>query len=213
MKMVFNCEAVWLPGGHRPAGTTPAPAAELPGPRLPPRKHSAYPEAPPGFRWASAPQQRGRGTRSQALCLAGSRLARPPSRLCGRRQESVASWGHLRCGRRGPALLPSPFSQPSPLDPDLTGSSVPLPVVSLLQANDQLHDLCGWGGSAADPDGLLAGCHLSPGKSRLGSGALPEAEGVRTEFCVPRLLPNRLLCWDSAGVCPSIHSMSLTRIC
>lgn len=118
MKAVFNYEAVWLPGGH-PASTTPAPTAGLPRPRLPPREHSAHPEAPPGFHWA--PSSRG-GAHVPRPC------ARPPSRLCGRRQESVASWGHLRSGRRGPALVPSLLSQPSPLDPDLTGSSVPLPV-------------------------------------------------------------------------------------
>lgn len=35
---------------------------------------------------------------------------------------------------------------------------------SLSQADDKLRDLRGWGGSAFDPDHLLAGGHLSQGK-------------------------------------------------
>lgn len=72
--------------------------------------------------------------------------------------------------------------------PDLTDPSALLPVVSPLQANDKLHDLCGRGGSASDPDNLLAGRHLSPGKSRFSFWlrSPPEAGAVGMESGVPR---------------------------
>lgn len=57
--------------------------------------------------------------------------------------------------------LPTPHPRPQPLG--LSSSC------SLLQAHDELCDLCGWGGSAPDPDNLLAGCHLSAGKKRISS--------------------------------------------
>lgn len=89
----------------------------------------------------------------------------------------------------GAGMEPLPFSllsSPSP-SPGLTDPSAPLPVVSLLQANDKLHDLCGWGGSASDPDNLLAGRHLSPGKSRFSFWlrSPPEVKVVGTELCCP----------------------------
>lgn len=97
---------------------------------------------------------------------------------------------------RGPALhLPS-FAL---LAPDSTHCSLccpshhaaprpspqPTHLFFLLQANDKLRDLCGWGGSAPDPDHLLPGCHLSAGKTRsswaqspLARAALPGNVGI-----------------------------------
>lgn len=54
---------------------------------------------------------------------------------------------------------PPPTSRPGPF----------LIMFSLLQAHDELCDFCGWGGSAPDPDDLLAGCHLSAGKKHISS--------------------------------------------